>query len=284
MVLDVFKNAGNKSINTSNIMSEIRKKYDYNRQVFIVKALRKLIEDEVVSDINGNFTSFKLNTEKGNKPPTPSKKVLAAKKTTATAKRALKKTTKNDQRAKHLGADLKVFMSEQLYNDLCAIGAEKLIGGRACKNGRNTYIGRYEHGNCFYAALTLGHMKIDPRNGAKEMEKVMFEGKCPGCKKDNLKATVKQLCDQSDSCRMSWGAKIKCNTCKRGYFLTNMCKGEPVFDTISHHCGKCPGMGVCIGDPNLSHCTKCGNHYVWGGPGGCWHCGHKEARWMWCAR
>ena len=90
MILNVFKDTGKTSMSRDSIMSQIDEKYNYNKQVFIKNALKKLIDDKIFLESNGDL---KLNPGKAKKKtPTPNKSVLAAKKTTATAKRALKKT------------------------------------------------------------------------------------------------------------------------------------------------------------------------------------------------
>ena len=37
-----------------------------------------------------------------------------------------------------------------------------------------------------------------------------------------------------------------------GIYVTNICHGDPNFDTgkFHNHCKACPGFGVCIGEPN----------------------------------
>ena len=221
MILDVVKIYGTySSMTAASIISEIEKKYpNYNmttKKVFIKNALKKLIGDKTLLESNGKL---KLNPQRpkkhNNNPPGPNKRALSAKKITVAAKRALKKINNETSTSKSKSSgqktdgkpkikltieeyNEKIFMSDQLYQDLCTIGAGKFIIGRACKNGRNTYAGKNKAGNCFLAALSLGFMKIDPKNGAEEMNKVMHEEECPNCGKETLKATVKDLLRQVD--------------------------------------------------------------------------------------
>ena len=94
MILDVFKNSGKSSITTSEIISEIEKKYEYKNKAPIKTALKKLMLDSTVVNCEvGPLGSLKINVDKVVEKPVSknSKNLQAAKKTTATAKRALKK-------------------------------------------------------------------------------------------------------------------------------------------------------------------------------------------------
>merc|ERR1712127_748573 len=206
MILDVFKNSGKTSITTSNIISEIEKKYEYTNKAPIKTALKKLLLDQTVLSCEaGPLGSLKINAEKVvdakkvvSKPVSKdNKKLQAAKKTTATAKRALKKTdgslvAKKPTKSK----PRKNCMSDKLYADLCAIGAKDYLE-KSKRQKKQCYIGKSNQGNCFLSAPCLKHMTIDPKNKEKELDRVMYTGNCHECKGE-IKATVRDLLEQSD--------------------------------------------------------------------------------------
>jgi len=288
MILDVFKNAGKASITTPNIMSEIEKKYDYNKQAPIKTALKKLLADETVISVNGDGLkgSLKINPEKVIENPTPknSKKFQAAKKTTATAKRALKKTANDKLINKTVTTKKpakpkprKNCMNDKLYADLCAIGAKDYLE-KSKRVKKQCYIGKSNQGNCFLSALCLKHMSIDPKNGKKELDRVMFTDKCIECSGE-IKATVKDLLNQGDYGGNDYedgGGPLKCKNCDNGYFVTGLCANNPSLDCgkFHNHCMDCQGLGTCINDYRNAHCRWCSKHYFAGLMGG----GHQGCR------
>jgi len=281
MILDVFKNSGKTSITTSDIISEIEKKYEYKNKAPIKTALKKLVLDQTVLSCEaGPLGSLKINAEKVvdakkvvKKPVSKdSKKLQAAKKTTATAKRALKKTdgslvAKKPTKSK----PRKNCMSDKLYVDLCAIGAKNYLEKSELQK-KQCYIGKYK-GNCFLSALCLKHMTIDPKNKEKELDRVMYTENCDGCQGE-IKATVRDLLEQSDyggMCYEEEGGPIRCKgeECM-GYFVTGLCSGYPKLDTgkYHNHCMDCQGLGTCIEDYRERHCRWCNKHYFAGIMGG----------------
>ena len=79
--------------------------------------------------------------------------------------------------------------------------------------------------------------------------------------------------------------------------MTNMCEGEPRFDSgkFHNHCVECPGFGMCIYDYREAHCDRwllfcmlmtelssqcffrCGHHYFAGNTGfSCSNCKRKR--------
>ena len=121
-------------------------------------------------------------------------------------------------------------------------------------------------------------MSIDPKNGKKELDRVIFKGKCPECRTE-LSATVKDLLNQPDDGGMYYedeGGPIKCETCGFGYFVTGLCENNPTLDggKFHNHCMDCQGLGKCIHDYRNAHCRWCGQHYFAGMMGG----GHRGCR------
>jgi len=293
MILDVFKNSGKTSITTSNIISEIEKKYEYKNKAPIKTALKKLVLDQTVLSCEaGPLGSLKINAEKVvdakkdvKKPVSKdSKKLQAAKKTTATAKRALKKTdgslvAKKPAKPK----PRKNCMSDKLYADLCAIGAKDYLE-KSKRQKKQCYIGKSNQGNCFLSALCLKHMTIDPKNKEKELDRVMYTGECHECKGE-IKATVRDLLEQSDyggDVYEDEGGPLSCKTkdCMHsesyGYFVTGLCGGQPGLECgkFHNHCMDCQGLGTCSGDYRNAHCRWCNKHYFAGSMGG----GHQGCR------
>jgi len=179
----------------------------------------------------------------------------------------------------------RIFMSDQLYKDLCAIGAKSWL---VKSNKKKCYIGKNNSGNCFLSALCLGFMSIDPKNGKKELNRVMYEGKCPECR-TVLKATVKGLLSQTDSGGMYYetggeGGAVHCKNCEQGYYVLNMCFKSPDIESgkFTNHCTDCLGLGECIGKYTEMHCpaANCDGHYSrYGGGGGCFVPGCENNKW-----
>merc|ERR1711963_782651 len=97
MILDIFKKSGKESMAAKSIILQVQQKYESKtpqQQKHRLKiSLKKLIADKTFVNSTGSGLngSVKLNTAKSKPTPKPSKKVQAAKKKTATAKRTLKK-------------------------------------------------------------------------------------------------------------------------------------------------------------------------------------------------
>jgi len=170
----------------------------------------------------------------------------------------------------------RIFMSDQLYKDLCAIGAKPWL---VKSSKKKCYIGKNKSGNCFLSALCLGFMSIDPQNGEKELNRVMHEEQCPECS-TVLKATVKDLLSQTDNGGMYYetggdGGAVHCKNCDQGYYVNDMCFKSPTIEPsagkFTNHCMDCAGLGKCIGKYTEMHCDgeNCDCHYSRYSEGGC---------------
>jgi len=194
-----------------------------------------------------------------------------------------KSTKKVDKKVDEPFSKKKGFLSKKLYDDLCAIGADKNVEYDKVDHNK-CWIGKYTSGNCFLSALSKGYLKIEPKNGKAELERVIFEGKCPYCK-NKVTATVQQLLDQSDYGGDyedgSEGAEMLCTNCCpdcdgkdencahdwcNRYYVTGLCINQPEIDTgkFHSHCQVCPGFGQCTGDYRNAHCGNCDQHYFSG--------------------
>jgi len=137
---------------------------------------------------------------------------------------------------------------------------------------------------CVRAAIMKGHIKIT--GNPEEMEMIICEGECENCSL-LMKAKLKDLLKQPDYAGLDYedgceNATVRCEgpECGSGLYVTNICTGNPRFDSgkFHNHCGLCPGFGVCLNDYRMGHCTGC-NTNQWFGfacPTECSNCGKGD--------
>lgn len=151
--------------------------------------------------------------------------------------------------------------------------ASKVKGSRTNAKGVETRLNQLgidkvkNVSNCLKKAIQLGYVNVSGDNG---LDTVVLADKCESCS-EPLSATVKDLLYQPDYAGLDYeeggeDAPVKCEKCGTGNYVTQICSGNPQFDSgkFHNHCTQCPGYGKCIGDYRESHCEKCGKHYFAG--------------------
>ena len=132
-------------------------------------------------------------------------------------------------------------------------------------------------GNCMRGGILKGFYKLDT---AEDLDKVIYQGKISESKCDHeYTVTMRDLLCQSDNPTEECdGSSVTCNNltargkgvskgCRRGVYVSGMCKGKLRFSTsglMHNHCSVCPRFGKCLDEFTLLHCPECGHHYYTG--------------------
>ena len=139
--------------------------------------------------------------------------------------------------------------------------------------------------NCLKAAILNGHIKLkDPKDDPTNeygLDQAITQGECFMCDKE-LTCRVRDVLYQPDIGHdFEVGGSNATFHCKNteecvGIYVTDMCSGNPAFDSGSfhNHCSRHPKCGYCVGDYREIHCDRC-NMHTHGLP--CYNCDGSES-------